>query len=141
MSLCMCIDYVDMKTLGNSRSGHKRIKSMTNCKKVNKEKPMANKVGVWVGCRVCLINGCWIWTYSFTMPQVCSKGRKADGRRFYLLTLSFQLNGPTYSCPLLRVGSICISREPVKRNWGTSKVLCGVFILSEIFGLLSLSFE
>lgn len=46
--LCVyaCIDYVDMKTLVNCRSGHNRINAMTNCKKVNKGKTMASKVGI-----------------------------------------------------------------------------------------------
>lgn len=46
IALCVYvrIDYIDMKTLDNSGSGHKSIKSLTNCKKVNKEeRTMANK--------------------------------------------------------------------------------------------------
>ena len=41
----LCIDYMNMKTL-DSGPGHKRIGSMTNYKKVNKEKTMVNRVGV-----------------------------------------------------------------------------------------------
>lgn len=50
------IDCVDMKTRDNGRSDHRRIKSMTNCKKVNKEKTMANEVGVRVCYRLCFYN-------------------------------------------------------------------------------------
>lgn len=38
MCVCVSIDYVDMKTLDNSRSGHKRIKSMTLQKKKTKRR-------------------------------------------------------------------------------------------------------
>lgn len=94
----LCIDYMNMKT-PDSRSGHERIGSMTNCKKVNKEKTMANTVGVWEGYRLCLINGSWIWTHPFTMSENLSQREKVP-----TLTLSFQLNGPPYSRTLFRVG-------------------------------------